>query len=106
MAISASIRLTPSPQYTPQHRERTMLVAVFSGSDRRSATSKGSFHFAQSPAPGDQVEVEGELLIVTDAWHTPSIFYRGAKFAILARSGQTKREAALALAPEDAASVV
>jgi hypothetical protein len=60
-----------------------MLIDVFAGRDRRSAEPKGSFHFSRSPTPGEQVEIEGEVLIVTRAWHRPNICYPGAKFAVL-----------------------
>jgi hypothetical protein len=60
-----------------------MLVDVLSGRDRRSARLRGTYHFARSPKPGEQVEIEGELLIVARAWHRPDIYFRGAKFAIL-----------------------
>lgn len=60
-----------------------MLIDVFAGPDRRSAASRGSFHFAQAPKPGEKVEIDGTILIVTGAWHRPDIHYAGAKFAIL-----------------------
>ena len=60
-----------------------MLIDVFAGRDRRSAQPRGSYHFSCSPAPGEQVELDGKLLIVTRAWHRPNICYPGAKFAIL-----------------------
>ena len=60
-----------------------MLVDIFSGRDRQSALSKGSFHFSALPSPGAQLELAGERFTVADAWHRPDICYRGAKFAIL-----------------------
>lgn len=64
-------------------KECTMLIDVFAGQDRRSAASRGCFHFSRSPEPGEQVELEGELLIVTRTWHRPDCNSTGAKFAIL-----------------------
>lgn len=60
-----------------------MLVDIYSGRDRQSAQCEGSFHFSSTPAPGEQVELAGERFTVTEAWHRPDIYYRGAKFAIL-----------------------
>lgn len=60
-----------------------MLIDVFAGQDGRSAQSRGSFHFACPPKPGEEVEIEGAVVIVTKAWHRPDIYYKGAKFAIL-----------------------
>jgi len=60
-----------------------MLIDVFAGPERNSATPRGSFHFARAPEPGEQVEIEEVVLIVTRAWHRPDIFYPGAKFAVL-----------------------
>jgi hypothetical protein len=64
-------------------KEDEMLIDVFAGHDRNSAAPRGSFHFARSPKPGEHVEIDGTVLIVTRAWHRPDIYYRGAKFAIL-----------------------
>lgn len=60
-----------------------MLIDVFDGRDRAAAKSKGSFHFARSPHPGEHVQIDGTARVVTQAWHQPSIYYLGAKFAIL-----------------------
>lgn len=60
-----------------------MLIAVFAGRDSRSAASRGCFHFARAPRPGEEVEIDGAVAIVTRAWHRPDIYYKGAKFAIL-----------------------
>lgn len=60
-----------------------MLIDVFAGRDSRSAASWGSYHFARSPKPGEEVEIDGSLVIVTRAWHRPDVYYKGAKFAIL-----------------------
>jgi len=60
-----------------------MLVDIFSGRDRQSALSKGSYHFSTAPSQGEQLELAGERFIVADAWHRPDIYYRRAKFAIL-----------------------
>lgn len=60
-----------------------MLIDVFAGRDGRSVASWGSYHFARSPRPGEEVEIDGSLVIVTRAWHRPDIYYKGAKFAIL-----------------------
>lgn len=60
-----------------------MLIDILVGHDRRSAASRGCFHFVRSPAPGERVQIGGETLTVTDAWHTPDIHYAGAKFSIL-----------------------
>jgi hypothetical protein len=60
-----------------------MLIDVFAGHDRNSAEAQGSFHFARAPMPGEQVEIDGAIVVVTRAWHRPDIYYRGAKFAIL-----------------------
>jgi hypothetical protein len=60
-----------------------MLVAIFSGSDREAPKSKGNHYFGRSPKLGDQVEVEGELFVVTKAWHTPDTHFAGPKFSIL-----------------------
>jgi hypothetical protein len=65
-----------------------MLVAVYAGIDRQSATLKGNLHFGRSPVSGDHVEVHGELLIVTKAWHTPNMHFAGPKFAILVQEEQ------------------
>lgn len=43
-----------------------MLIDVFAGHDRNSAAPRGSFHFARSPKPGEHVEIDGTVLIVTD----------------------------------------
>ena len=60
-----------------------MLIDVFAGSDLGSANKLGAFHFARSPQPGEQVEIEAEVFIVGRAWHRPSIYFPGPKFAIL-----------------------
>lgn len=51
--------------------------------DSSSAAAWGSFHFARSPQAGEEVEIDGTVVVVTRAWHRPSIYYKGAKFAIL-----------------------
>ena len=60
-----------------------MLIDVLAGRDSGSAASRGSFHFACAPRPGDEVEIDGAVVVVTKAWHKPDIYYKGAKFAIL-----------------------
>lgn len=60
-----------------------MLIDVFAGSDLGSANNLGAFHFARSPQPGEQVEIEAAVFIVGRAWHRPSIYFPGPKFAIL-----------------------
>ncbi len=60
-----------------------MLVDVFDGRDHNNATPTGCFHFARSPTPGEQVEINGKIQIVSRAWHQPGRCYAGAKFAIL-----------------------
>ena len=72
-----------------------MLIDVFAGRDTNSAASRGSFHFARSPQPGEQVEIDGTVLIVTRAWHRPDIYYRGAKFAILVGDPVDRAEGAI-----------
>ena len=72
-----------------------MLIDVFAGHDRNSAAPRGSFHFARSPKPGEHVEIEGTVLVVTRAWHRPDIYYRGAKFAILVCDPVDRAEAAI-----------
>lgn len=72
-----------------------MLIDVFAGRDPNAAASRGSFHFARSPQPGEQVEIDGTVLIVTRAWHRPDIYYRGAKFAILVADQVAYAEAAI-----------
>lgn len=62
-----------------------MLVDILAGRDSGSATSRGSYHFASVPRPGDQVELDGSLFVVSQAWHRPDICYKGAKFAILVK---------------------
>jgi hypothetical protein len=42
-----------------------MLVDIFSGRDRQSALSKGSFHFSALPSHGEQLELAGERLAQT-----------------------------------------
>jgi hypothetical protein len=42
-----------------------MLVDIFSGRDRQSALSKGSFHFSALPSHGEQLELAGELSAVS-----------------------------------------
>jgi hypothetical protein len=71
-----------------------MLVAIFSGSDRDSAKPKGAHHFARLPGPGDQVEVDGALLVVTQAWHTPDTHFAGPKFSILLQEEPSRTERA------------
>ncbi|CCW16997.1 hypothetical protein EBBID32_13360 [Sphingobium indicum BiD32] len=60
-----------------------MLIDVLAGRDSRSAASRGCFHFARAPKPGDEIEIDGAFVTVTKAWHRPDIYYKGAKFAIL-----------------------
>lgn len=60
-----------------------MLVEVWAGHDHRSAAACGNYHFARSPQPGEEVEIDGTVVVVTRAWHRPSIYYKGPKFAIL-----------------------
>ena len=60
-----------------------MLVDVFDGRDHKNAKPTGCFHFARSPTPGEQVEINGKIQVVTRAWHQPGSCYAGAKFAIL-----------------------
>lgn len=72
-----------------------MLIDVFSGRDRNSAAARGSFHFARAPGPGEHVEIDGMVLIVTRAWHRPDIYYHGAKFAILVDDGLDCAERAI-----------
>jgi len=62
--------------------ENEMLIDVLAG-DSSSPAAWGSFHFARSPKAGEEVEIDGTVVIVTRAWHRPSIYYKGAKFAIL-----------------------
>jgi hypothetical protein len=69
-----------------------MLIDVFAGRDRRSATARGSFHFARSPRPGEQIEIDGVLLVVTRAWHRPDVHYPGPKFAILVDDRASRTE--------------
>lgn len=59
-----------------------MLVDIFLGRNRQTAKAEGTFHFSNSPVPGE-VELAGVRLTVMEAWHKPGIYYRGAKFAIL-----------------------
>jgi hypothetical protein len=74
-----------------------MLIDVFAGRDRNSAEPRGSFHFARSPEPGEHVEIEGTVLIVTRAWHRPDIYYRGAKFVILVDDPTDHAETAISI---------
>ena len=60
-----------------------MLVDIFLGRNRQTATAEGSFHFSNPPVSGEEVELAGVRLKVMEAWHRPDIYYRGAKFAIL-----------------------
>lgn len=60
-----------------------MLIDVFDGRDHKNARPTGCFHFARSPTPGEQVEINGKIQVVTGAWHQPGRCYAGAKFAIL-----------------------
>ena len=71
-----------------------MLIDVWAG-DSSSAAAWGSFHFARSPQAGEEVEIDGTVVVVTRAWHRPSIYYKGAKFAITPtwRFEQTRRRA-------------
>lgn len=39
--------------------------------------------FCAPPTPGERVELNGKILVVTRAWHQPGTCYAGAKFAIL-----------------------
>ena len=59
-----------------------MLVDVLAG-DSSSPAAWGSFHFARSPQAGEEIEIDGTVVVVTRGWHRPSIYYQGAKFAIL-----------------------
>jgi hypothetical protein len=60
-----------------------MLIDVLAGRDSGSAAVWGSYHFAQAPQPGEEVEIDGTVVVVSRAWHRPSPYYKGAKFAIL-----------------------
>ena len=60
-----------------------MLVDIFLGRNRQTAKAEGTFHFSNSPVPGEEVELAGVRPTVMEAWHKPGIYYRGAKFAIL-----------------------
>lgn len=60
-----------------------MLIDVFNGRDHKNATPAGRFHFLRPPTPGERVELNGNILVVTRAWHQPGTCYAGAKFAIL-----------------------
>lgn len=60
-----------------------MLVAVFAGADRESSKLRSSLHFERFPEPGEFVEIENELQMVAQAWHTPSVCFAGPKLAIL-----------------------
>ena len=81
-----------------------MLIDVFAGRDRNSAAPCGSFHFARSPRPGEHVEIDGSVLIVTRAWHRPDIYYRGAKFVILVEDPADPAERAMPI-HDDATAV-
>ena len=82
-----------------------MLIDVLAGRDRRSAKSWGSYHFACTPKVGDQIEIDGAALRVTDAWHRPDIYYKGAKFVVLVDE-VVGRTAAHQEARDDAGAVV
>ncbi len=82
-----------------------MLIDVLAGRDRRSAKSWGSYHFACVPKVGDKLEIDGTALTVTDAWHRPDIYYKGAKFVILA-SEAVGRSASQLEVRDDAGAVV
>jgi hypothetical protein len=71
-----------------------MLVAIFSGFDRESAKPKGNHYFARLPELGDQVEVDGEMFVVTKAWHTPDTHFAGPKFSILLQDELSQTELA------------
>lgn len=74
-----------------------MLVDIFAGRDHCSASPRGSFHFSRSPEPGEKVEIDGEILTVTRAWHRPDVHYAGAKFAILVAAEIDRADLALPL---------
>ncbi|AMK23050.1 MULTISPECIES: hypothetical protein [Sphingomonadaceae] len=82
-----------------------MLIDVFAGPDRRTAAPRGCYHFVRSPAPGEQVEIAGEILTVANAWHTPATHYAGAKFAILVGDATIGGEPAMQC-HEDAGAVI
>ncbi|AZI36337.1 hypothetical protein NT2_12_01230 [Caenibius tardaugens NBRC 16725] len=60
-----------------------MLIDVFDSRNHSDTKSIGCFHFARSPVPGEHVEIDGRVRMVTRAWHQPSIYCAGAKYAIL-----------------------
>jgi hypothetical protein len=81
-----------------------VLVDVLTGPDRQSATSAGCLYFSRSPEPGEQVELNGELLTVTHAWHKPDIHYGSAKFVILLEHGNSRAGGATPHGNADASS--
>jgi hypothetical protein len=60
-----------------------MLVEVLAGADEASAKPVGNYYFARSPDIGDDITIEGKHIKVKRAWHCPSEYYAGPKFAIL-----------------------
>jgi hypothetical protein len=60
-----------------------MIIAVYHGASRDSASPRGHLHFEKSPNVGEQVEINRTLHVVRGAWHVPSAQYAGPKFAIL-----------------------
>jgi hypothetical protein len=60
-----------------------MVIVVYYGSSRDSASSKGHLHFDKPPNIGDHVEIDRALHVVRSAWHMPTAQYAGPKFAIL-----------------------
>lgn len=65
-----------------------MLVSVFwEGIEPKPENLR--LHFETAPAVGDLVEIEGKLMVVSQAWHRPDDACVGSKFAVVLR--QEKR---------------
>ncbi|OWQ90560.1 hypothetical protein [Sphingopyxis witflariensis] len=63
-----------------------MIITIYDGQDRCSASPRGVFHFECAPQVGELIEFEDATLTVTRAWHTPAMQHPGAKYAILVDS--------------------
>jgi hypothetical protein len=60
-----------------------MLVRILYGETRNQAEEKGSMRFARCPEKDESVIIDDEAMVVSGAWHSPSIHFAEPKFTIL-----------------------
>lgn len=64
-----------------------MLVSIFwEGTEPKPEGVR--LYFETAPAAGDLVEIDGKLMVVSQAWHRPDDACVGSKFAVVLRQEQ------------------